>query len=108
METKMGTKGKMEAKSGVGFRVLDKEEFEKLFNASGGSKNDYDKLREILTKHKGKCLVFSFQELSSILGCKASSGAMRNIQRTAKEKFPDLIATIKVNTKAQLIGFVLK
>jgi len=92
----------------MGFRILSKEEFETIFTSSGGSKNNYSKLKEILVQHRGKCVVFSFKELAELLGCKSTSGAMRNIQRTAKEKFPDLIATIKVNTKAQLIGFVLK
>ena len=98
-------------KNGVKYKVLSEAEFMEIFSASGGSKNNYDRLLEILKKERDKghqCIVFSFAELAQLIGCKASSGAIRNVQRVMRENHKDLIESVKVNTKSQLIGFLLK
>jgi len=95
----------------VRYSVLSKKEFDKIFNSGGGRRNKYDKLKEIFEKEKAagsECILMTFDELSEVVGCKASSGSARNVQQYIKENMQDLVKKVTVSTQEKLIGFVLK
>jgi len=96
-------------KNEIRYRVLSKEEFNAIFGSSSG--NDYKELKEVLANEKkngSECIVLTFEELAEIVGCKATSGAARNVQQYVKQNMKDLVKTVKVSGKAGIIGFLLK